>query len=186
MSISDVYQVLGSEDNSPYPHGRWKWREKVAYVFSDGLTALMQDTHLTKSDVRVLLALMGRLGWQNRCTCTQAVLAYTLGLSRTQVSKSVQRLTHAGYLLVQRVLGQPGTTITLNPAIMWKGRPWHLAQAREQFSAVWQALHGPQGHVPATGPPAVHETTRREPSPPGESQRGNLRTHSDITRYPPQ
>jgi hypothetical protein len=95
--------------------------------FTTGWLAMAQEPlmKLAQADLgseamRVLLALLARLDFENYLVLNQAQLGRQLGLKAPNISRAVARLVEEGVLLAgPRV--QVSRTYTLNPHYGWKG-----------------------------------------------------------------
>ena len=87
---------------------------------------------------RVLHALVSHCDWGNRCRVTSAQLGREAGIHRTTVARAIRGLESHQLLIATSTPRQSDQTIVLSPALCWKGRPWHLSYARQQFLAAWR------------------------------------------------
>lgn len=154
--MGEVYVIgewVAAEDR---PTRRWRWTEPVCYAFPRGFEALLTAPPLTAREFRLLLGLLRGCDWQNRCTLTWGALGQAVGMDKAAVSRTLRRLAARQVVLVHALPGARLPSITLNPALVWKGRPWHLARARDAFLAEWRRRYAPAELPDATRPPSAH------------------------------
>jgi hypothetical protein len=175
--MTEVYQVDLAAGAPDWPEGKkWHWHEQVLYGFPQGWKVVLQ-LPLTAMQWRVLLGLVCYCDWGNRCRVTAAQLGRDLRVHRSTVLRALRALQALRLLILETTHGQPFPVVTLSPALLWKGRPWHLAYARYQFDAAWR-LHA----LPAAGtttvrtadaaPARVVPHRHAEPPPPHSGMRG--------------
>lgn len=143
----------------------------VAYIaprrrngFQEGWVAMAQhpmemlaQSDLRGDDLRVLLALLGRLDFENLLVLNQAELARTLGLARQNVQRSIRALMRQGVLLEGPRIGI-SRSYRLNPNYGWKGgSAKHVSvldeerQKRRAASGISGVIEGGAGRDPNTG-----------------------------------
>lgn len=184
--MGQVYKVGElSWDDGDIPR-RWHWREPVAYFFPRYWEKVALRHHLKGQEFRLLLALVSACNWGNKCTTTLAGLGRTVGLSKSTMTRCLRQLVDARLVVVERPHGERAALITLSPALVWKGRPWHLAHARDQFAALWRLHHG--GAQAATGAAAtrVHLPTSAIPERSSTPRPLRQRRAGPYSAYPPR
>lgn len=168
-----VYQPHKDDDPYDLDGGppKWRWHEPTGYIFFKAWGKVGKNETLTGTDFRVLFGLLSCCDWGNICPCSYGELGQAIGLARQNVSTSVQHLVRARLVLCERQGQGKKSTITLSPYLCWKGRPWHLARARQDFLARWRLQHGGQGQAGVPSP--SHSRCEDEASPGvGENARG--------------
>lgn len=89
--------------------------------------------------LRVLMAIIGTIGWGNQVVATQVALAQTMGLLPQNVNRAFRQLVDAGLLREMDVDNGPNLPPTraffLNPHLAWKGE----AKAHRQALNEWDA-----------------------------------------------
>lgn len=102
-------------------------QRKIPNGFAAGWIAMAQNaldmlatSDLRGDDLRVLLALLGRLDFENLIQLEQAAIAKRLGMQRQNISRSIKRLVTLGALLEGPKIGR-SHTYRLNPNYGWKG-----------------------------------------------------------------
>ncbi|MCR1342785.1 hypothetical protein [Acidithiobacillus ferrooxidans] len=81
---------------------------------------MLAASDLRGDDLRVLLALLGRLDFENLIQLEQVAIAERLGMQKPHVSRSIKRLIALGCLLEGPKIGR-SRTYRLNPAYGWRG-----------------------------------------------------------------
>ena len=89
-------------------------------AMSQGALDMLASSNLRGDDLRVLLALLGRLDFENLIQLEQADIADRLGMHRPHVNRSIKRLVALGCLLEGPKIGR-SRTYRLNPNYGWKG-----------------------------------------------------------------
>lgn len=93
-------------------------------------------TDLTDGDLRLLLALLGRLNWENWLMLDITELATEIGRGRDKTSKGIKRLVDAGVLHRGPKAGR-SWTYRLDPELGWKGHPAARPKAIAEARARW-------------------------------------------------
>ncbi len=90
-------------------------------LFSEELMAIAKDRSLNYTDCRVLLAVIGLMGFENVLSVSKDELGKQIGVERPNVSKSIKKLVEKGYLLP---IDNEGRKIVymFNPDIAFKAR----------------------------------------------------------------
>lgn len=98
--------------------------------------ALMQLAEIKSTDqLRVLLALMSRLDFENLIAIDQTQVAKSLGMHRQHVNRAIAALIQKEILLKGPKIGL-ARTYRLNPSYGWKGRAkGHREALRERMEA---------------------------------------------------
>ena len=81
---------------------------------------MLATSNLRGDDLRVLLALLGRLDFENLIQLEQADIAERLGMQRPHVNRSIKRLVTLGALLESPKIGR-SRTYKLNPVYGLEG-----------------------------------------------------------------
>lgn len=102
-------------------------QRKVPNGFAGGWVAMALEplemlaaSDLRGDDLRVLLALLGRLDFENLIQIEQTAIAEKLGMQKQHFSRSIKRLIAQGCLLQGPKIGR-SRTYRLNPAYGWRG-----------------------------------------------------------------
>lgn len=99
-------------------------------------------TDLTDGDLRLLLALLGRLNWENWLMLDITELATEIGRGRDKTSKGIKRLVDAGVLHRGPKAGR-SWTYRLDPELGWKGHPSARPKAIAEARARWGSAEVP-------------------------------------------
>ena len=109
------------------PHVLVAMQRKIPNGLAAGWIAMAQNaldmlatSNLRGDDLRVLLALLGRLDFENLIQLEQADIAERLGMQRPHVNRSIKRLVTLGALLESPKIGR-SRTYKLNPALWLEG-----------------------------------------------------------------
>ena len=94
-------------------------------VYQDALLEIAQDKELNHTDTRIILAILGKLGYDNELTVTQAELGNLLQVAQPHVSKSMAKLEAKGYLQVSRTVGRQKIYV-FNPYMVFRTRATNL------------------------------------------------------------
>ena len=73
-------------------------KNSYARVFLDEMVALGLDKELSGNDLRVLLAIIGNLDYENQVNISQQELGNQLDIHQVSISKSLKKLINKGYL----------------------------------------------------------------------------------------
>lgn len=102
-------------------------QRKVPNGFAGGWVAMALEplemlaaSDLRGDDLRVLLALLGRLDFENLIQIEQTAIAEKLGMQKSHFSRSIKRLITQGCLLQGPKIGR-SRTYRLNPSYGWRG-----------------------------------------------------------------
>jgi hypothetical protein len=132
--MTEVYHLPEDEEDDRRARQRWQWREQVGYVFFYEWRQLCR-LRLASSDWRVWCALVGNCTWQNACPVTGAALGRATQLTAAQVSRSLRRLRDCSLIVPDIDAAGEQHGFRLNPAYVWKGRPWGRQAARLDYDA---------------------------------------------------
>lgn len=170
--MREVHLLEPGERGETYMGGRrpWQWREAVGYVFLATWVRVARMRQLKGQELRVLSGLVGHCDWNNRCLLSYAALGRAIGLTRAQVSRAIPHLIAAHLVYVETPDGHRGPVVTLSPYLVWRGRPWRVGVAREQFDAQWRLCHLPDGAEEDPSPSPLPRT-RQASSPRGVTSR---------------
>jgi len=106
-------------------------------------------TDLTDGDLRLLLALLGRLKWENWLMLDVTALAAEIGRGRDKTSKGIKRLVDAGVLHRGPKAGR-SWTYRLDPELGWKGHPSARVKAIHEARGRW-------GHAEVPGQATIDD-----------------------------
>ena len=75
-----------------------KLKSDYVRAFQEGLLEIILDKDLTGDDIRVFLAIISHVEYENKFTMPLGYLGEAIGMKRQNVSKSVKKLLQKGYL----------------------------------------------------------------------------------------
>lgn len=90
--------------------------EPFVIMFYDALYNIIQENKITMTDIRVLLGICGLTRFGNCVNMSQMGLAEALKINKSNVSKSIKKLTE-NHILISSKLG-----LFINPALIIKGK----------------------------------------------------------------
>lgn len=90
-------------------------------MYQDAFLEIAQDKELNQTDTRVLLAILGKLDYENDFNLTQAEIGKLLQVAPSNVSKSFVKLEAKGYLHLVRVEGRK-KVYQFNPYLAFRSR----------------------------------------------------------------
>lgn len=118
-----------------YVPQRAKIREGWFMGFQAGFMELAKDASLSGQPLRVLLALLAKLDFENYIALSQTEIADELGLGRNRVCEAIKRLRSRGVVLDGPKVGV-ARTYRLNPGYAWRGSVRNLDSARRKHVVV--------------------------------------------------
>ena len=92
-----------------------------ARVFLDEMIALGLDKELSGNDLRILLAIIGNIGYDNKINISQQDLGNQLDIHQVSISKSLKKLLSKGYLQIVDTIGRQNI-YQFNPHIAFRSR----------------------------------------------------------------
>ena len=100
--------------------------------FSDEALGLAVDRDFSGTDFRVLLAIIGNLGYENILNISQQELQQQLNISQGDISKSIKKLISKGYLQVVDKIGRRNIYM-VNPNVVFKSRAKNLKELKHAW-----------------------------------------------------
>jgi len=110
---------------------RIRWRENYFMTFQDKLEEMSQDAELAGYPLRVMMALMARLGWDNWLHVNQTEMAKRLEMDRANVSRAIKLLTDKGLIIKGPKMGR-SHAYKLNSNYGFKGKLEDLTAYRQK------------------------------------------------------
>ncbi len=104
-----------------YPKPVKHLKNAHARYFLDEALALAMDRDFSGNDLRVLLAIIGNLGYDNILNISQQELGEQLSIDRAAVTRAVKKLISKGYLQVVDTAGRQNI-YQLNPHVVFRSR----------------------------------------------------------------
>ena len=101
-------------------------------LFSDEALGLAIDRDFSGTDFRVLLAIIGNLGFENILNISQQELQQQLSISQADISKSIKKLISKGYLQVIDKIGRRNIYM-INPNVVFKSRAKNLKELKRSW-----------------------------------------------------
>ena len=111
---------------------RLKIKERYMLLFQDAFQKLAADREIRGETLRVLMALIAKLDFDNYLNFSQRQLAREMNLHQPAVARGMQQLIERGLVLK----GPPGenkrSTYRLSHNLAWRGRVRSLEEARQK------------------------------------------------------
>ena len=95
--------------------------DDYARCFLNEILGLAVDRDFTGTDLRVLLAIIGNLGYNNTINISQGQLGKELNIKRPEVTKSIGKLVSKGYLQITSQIGRQNI-YQFNPHVVFRSR----------------------------------------------------------------
>lgn len=108
-------------------------KNDYARCFLNEMVALAVDKDLTGTDLRVLLAIIGNLGYNNIINISQGQLGQEINIKRQEVTKSINKFVSKGYLQITSQIGRQNI-YQLNPHVVFRSR----ARNHKDLCRAWQ------------------------------------------------
>ncbi len=115
-----------------YPKPPKYLKDDHVRCFSDEALSLAVDRQLSGTDFRVLLAIIGNLGYENILNTSQQELEKQLGISQADISKSIKKLIFKGYLQIIDKVGRKNIYM-LNPNVAFRSRAKNLKELKRSW-----------------------------------------------------
>ena len=115
-----------------YPKPIKYLKDSHTRLFSDEALGLAVDKDLSGTDFRVLLAIIGNLGYENILNISQQELEKQLGISQANISKSIKKLISKDYLQVIDKIGRRNIYM-VNPNVVFKSRAKNLKELKHAW-----------------------------------------------------
>ena len=115
-----------------YPKPRKYLKDNHDRCFSDEAFGLAVDRQLSGTDFRVLLAIIGNLGYENVFNVSQQELQRQLSISQADISKSIKKLVFKGYLQVVDTIGRKNIYM-FNPNVAFRSRAKNLKELKHAW-----------------------------------------------------
>ena len=118
-------------------------KDSHARVFLEEMVALGHDKELSGNDLRVLLAIIGNLGYENKISISQQQIGDQLNIHQVSVSKSLKKLISKGYLQIIETVGRQNI-YQFNPNVAFRSRANNLKELKHAWDH--QTLPNTQKH----------------------------------------
>ena len=100
-------------------------KDDHARYFSNEMLGLAVDKNFSGNDLRVFLAILANLGFENVLSISQQELSGQLGIHRSDVAKSIKKLISKKYLEIIDTVGRQNIYM-FNPSVAFKSRAKNL------------------------------------------------------------
>ncbi len=107
-------------------------KDSHARIFLEEMVALGHDKELSGNDLRVLLAIIGNLGYENKISISQQDLGNQLDIHQVSISKSLKKLVYKGYLQVIDTIGRQNI-YQFNPNVAFRSRAKNLKELKHAW-----------------------------------------------------
>ncbi len=104
-----------------YPKPVKYLKDAYARYFLDEVVALAVDKDFSGNDLRVLLAIIGNIGYENILNLSQQELGKQLNIDRAAVTRAIKKLISKGYLQVVDTIGRQNI-YQFNPNVAFRSR----------------------------------------------------------------
>ena len=108
-------------------------KNDYARHFSSEMLGLAIDKELSGNDLRVLLAILANLGFENIVNISQQELSEQLNINRPAVAKSLKKLISKKYLEIIDNIGRRNIYM-FNPSVAFKSRAKNLRELKEAWN----------------------------------------------------
>ncbi|MGF1487031.1 MAG: MarR family transcriptional regulator [Prochloraceae cyanobacterium] len=100
--------------------------------FSEEALALSKDKDLSGNELRVFLAIIGNLGYNNIINISQNELANQSNIRQQDISQSIKKLISKGYLQVVDKIGRRNIYM-VNPNVVFKSRAKNFKELKRAW-----------------------------------------------------
>ena len=107
-------------------------KDDYARYFSSEMLGLAVDKDFSGNDLRVFLAILANLGFDNILNISQQKLSNQLEIHRSDVTKSIKKLVSKGYLEIIDTVGRQNIYM-FNPSVAFKSKAKNL----KDLKRVW-------------------------------------------------
>ncbi len=107
-------------------------KDDYARYFSSEMLGLAVDKDFSGNDLRVFLAILANLGFDNILNISQQKLSNQLEIHRSDVAKSIKKLVSKGYLEIIDTVGRQNIYM-FNPSVAFKSKAKNL----KELKRVW-------------------------------------------------
>ena len=115
-----------------YPKPQKYLKDDHVRCFSNEALGLATDKQFSGTDFRVLLAIIGNLGYENIVNISQQELERQLNISQANISKSIKKLVSKGYLQIIDTIGRRNIYM-LNPNVAFRSRAKNLKELKHAW-----------------------------------------------------
>ena len=107
-------------------------RSNYIRSFQHEMTELAIDRSFSGTDLRILLAIMGNLGYDNIFSLSQKELGEIVQIDKVEISKTFKKLCSKGYLKPVKKIGRQNVYI-FNPNVVFKSKARNLKELKHAW-----------------------------------------------------
>lgn len=108
-------------------------KDDYARYFSSEMLGLAVDKDFSGNDLRVFLAILANLGFDNVLNISQQELSNQLEIHRSDIAKSIKKLVSKGYLEITDTVGRQNIYM-FNPSVAFKSRAKNLKDLKRAWN----------------------------------------------------
>ena len=108
-------------------------KDDYARYFSSEMLGLAVDKDFSGNDLRVFLAILANLGFDNILNISQQKLSNQLEIHRSDVAKSIKKLVSKGYLEIIDTVGRQNIYM-FNPSVAFKSKAKNLKDLKRLWN----------------------------------------------------
>ena len=105
-------------------------KDSYARYFMNEMLGLAIDKDFSGNDLRVFLAILANLGYENTLNISQQQLADQLSIDRSATGKSIKKLISKGYLQITDTVGRQNI-YQFNPNVAFRSRAKNLKDLKQ-------------------------------------------------------
>ena len=134
--VSQKLEVYYPEDSlvNIFTEPKRYLKDDYARHFSSEMLGLAIDRDLSGNDLRVLLAILANLGFENIVNISQQELSDQLKINRPSVAKALKKLISKGYLEIVDTIGRRNIYM-FNPSVAFKSRAKNLKELKQAWNS---------------------------------------------------
>ena len=132
--ISKKLEVYYPEDSvvNVFAQPKKYLKDDYARHFSSEMLGLAVDKDFSGNDLRVFLAILANLGYENILNISQQELSNQLEIHRPAIAKSIKKLISKGYLEIVDTVGRQNVYM-FNPNVAFKSRAKNLKELKHAW-----------------------------------------------------
>ena len=132
--VNKKIEIYYPEDTvlNVYPKPAKYLKNSYIRCFSQEIVALSKDKNLSGNDLRVLLAIIGNLSYDNIVNISQSELGKQSDINQQAISKSIKKLTSKSYLKVIDTIGRRNIYM-VNPNLVFRSRAKNLKELKQSW-----------------------------------------------------
>ena len=132
--VNKKIEIYYPEDTvlNVYPKPAKYLKNSYIRCFSQEVVALSKDKNLSGNDLRVLLAIIGNLSYDNVVNISQSELGNQSDINQQAISKSIKKLVSKSYLKVVDRIGRRNIYM-VNPNLVFRSRAKNLKELKQSW-----------------------------------------------------